>query len=43
MNSCMDVWVAMKKFLAARTMVIHAKIVEALGITRLANRDLSNV
>lgn len=42
-NFCMDVWVAMKKFLAARTMVIHVKIVEALGITRLANQYLSNV
>lgn len=37
----MDVWVA-TKFLAARIIVTHAKIVEVHGMMHLENRDLRN-
>ena len=42
MHSYMDVWVALKRFLAARIKVTRAKFVEVHGMMQLENRDQSN-
>lgn len=41
-HSYMDVWVAIKRFLAARIKVTRAKFVEVHGMMQLENRDQSN-